>query len=65
MPAVHAGLLTVDDAADYLAVSPGYVRRLVRERRITYVKVGKFIRFRPADLEAWLAAGRVEALRWP
>jgi hypothetical protein len=29
------------------------VRRLVAERRIPYVKVGRYVRFRPEDVEAW------------
>lgn len=55
-------LLTCDQAAELLGVRPGYLRRLVRERRIPYVKVGKFLRFQPRDLEAWVQAGRVEPL---
>ena len=40
------------------------MRRLVFERRIPFLKVaGSKIRFFPADLDAWLAAQRVEALR--
>jgi excisionase family DNA binding protein len=53
-------LLTIEDVAELLSVRPGYVRRLVRERRIPYVKVGKLLRFDPGDLEEWLEAGRVE-----
>lgn len=56
-------LLTLDQAAELLAVKPGFLRRLVREHRITHVKVGKFVRFRPGDLEAFIEAGRREALQ--
>ncbi len=38
-------LMTVDEAARYLTVSPRLVRRLVFERRIAFVKVGVFVRF--------------------
>ena len=38
-----------------------FMRRLVMERRIAYVKVGRHIRIDPDDLEAFVAAGRVEA----
>ncbi len=55
-------LLTFDQAAEVLNVRPGYLRRLVRERRIPYVKVGKFLRFQASDLEAWVQAGRVGQL---
>jgi excisionase family DNA binding protein len=53
-------LLDIAQAADRLGVTPRFMRRLVFERRVPYIKVGKFVRFEPADLEAWLAAHRVE-----
>ena len=40
-----------------------FVRRLVAERRIPYVKVGKFVRFDPAELEAWIDERRVGQLK--
>lgn len=55
-------LLNVDQAAQLLGVRPGYLRRLVRERRLPYVRIGKFLRFEPAELVAWVQAGRVEQL---
>lgn len=55
-------LLTVDDAAARLAVTPRFVRRLVAERRIAFHRVGKFIRFDPDDIEALIREGRVERI---
>lgn len=52
--------MNVDSAAEYLCVSPRYVRRLVRERRVAFHKVGKHLRFDRRDLDALIAAGRVE-----
>jgi excisionase family DNA binding protein len=40
-----------------------FVRRLVFERRIAFVKVGRHVRIGPADLDAYITAGRVDALR--
>jgi excisionase family DNA binding protein len=37
------------------------MRRLVMERRIAFVKVGRHVRIDPDDLEAFVEAGRVEA----
>ncbi len=34
------------------------IRRLVAEQRISYSKVGKYVRFRREDLDAYVAAGR-------
>ena len=54
-------LLDVDQAAEHLTVTPRFVRTLVAERRVPFLKVGKFIRFDLDDLDAWLDACRVEA----
>jgi excisionase family DNA binding protein len=53
-------LLTVEQAAERLGTSMRFVRRLVAERRIAYVKVGRHVRLDPADVEAFIAASRVE-----
>ncbi|MGI8807411.1 MAG: helix-turn-helix domain-containing protein [Acidimicrobiales bacterium] len=53
-------LLDVAGAARYLGITEVFVRRLVHERRLRYYKLGKFVRFRAADLDAWIEAGRVE-----
>ena len=54
-------LLTVTEAADQLDTSVRFVRRLIAERRIAYVRVGRHIRIAEADLASFVAAGRVEA----
>jgi len=38
-----------------------FVRRLVAERRIPFLKIGKYVRFDPDELAAWLDAQRVGA----
>ena len=53
-------LLDVDGAAEYLGVTAAFVRRLVLEKRIRYYKLGKFVRFRTGDLDAFVEAGRHE-----
>jgi excisionase family DNA binding protein len=53
-------LLDVDGLARRLGVTVRFVRRLVEERRIPYLKVGRFVRFDPAEIERWLVATRVE-----
>ncbi|MDH4148390.1 MAG: excisionase family DNA-binding protein [Acidimicrobiia bacterium] len=55
-------LLTADQVAAQLGVTRRFVRRLVAERRITFHRVGRFIRFDPADVDACVAAGRVEPI---
>jgi excisionase family DNA binding protein len=57
-PTGRARLLDIDAVAVQLAVTPRHIRRLVAERRIPYLKVGRFIRFDPAEVDAWLDAAR-------
>jgi excisionase family DNA binding protein len=56
-------LLSIEQAAERLGTSPRFVRRLVFERRIAFVKVGRHVRITTADLDTFIAAGRVAARR--
>jgi excisionase family DNA binding protein len=56
-------LLTMEEAAERLNITPRHVRRLVFERRIAYRKVGRFVRFHPDDLAEYIASHRVEVAR--
>jgi excisionase family DNA binding protein len=58
-PAHRAPLLDTDEVAIALRVTPRHVRRLVAERRIPFVKVGRFVRFDPGELDVWLDQQRV------
>jgi excisionase family DNA binding protein len=55
--------LTAAEAAEYLNTSVRFVRRLVSERRIPFHHVGRHVRIATADLDAFVQAGRVEAIR--
>jgi excisionase family DNA binding protein len=54
-------LLTVQEAAERLGTSVRFVRRLIFERRIAYTKLGRHVRIAATDLDALVAAGRIEA----
>lgn len=56
-------LLDMDAVAAALGVTPRPVQRLVSERRIPFLKVGRFVRFDPAALNVWLDQQRVEPVR--
>jgi excisionase family DNA binding protein len=58
--AVIDRLLSLEEVAVLLATSPRHVKRLVYERRIPYVKVGRWVRFDHASLVAWLEEHAVE-----
>lgn len=47
-------LLTPDDAADRLAVSPKSIREWLRTGKLRGVKAGRLWRIRETDLEAFL-----------
>lgn len=50
-------LMTLDAVADYLAVTRRWVYDAITRHELPHVRVGRFIRVRPSDLEQWLAAG--------
>lgn len=55
----HDQLLTVAQAGDYLGTGERFIRRLIAQRRISYVKLGKYVRLQRSTLDAYIAAGRV------
>jgi excisionase family DNA binding protein len=52
-------LLGIDELAERLGVSARFVRRLVEERRIPFLKIGKFVRFDPDDVDRWISSQRI------
>ena len=57
----ESGLLTVQDAAKFLAVSASTLYGWVYLRRIPYVKVGRALRFEVAELQKFIQANRFQA----
>ena len=55
----HDDLLTVAEAAEYLGTGERFIRRLVAQRRISYVKLGKYVRLQRSALDGFIDAGRV------
>jgi excisionase family DNA binding protein len=58
-------LLSVEQAAERLGTSARFVRRLVFQRRIAYVKLGRHVRITACDLDAFIAARRVNVGELP
>lgn len=56
MPNASQGLLDVPATAEYLGVTERFVRELIARRRLTHVKVGRLVRFRHTDLDAYVSA---------
>lgn len=53
-------LLNVDQAAELLGVGVRFIRRLIAERRIRYVHVGRHVRIPESALIDYVIAGTVE-----
>jgi excisionase family DNA binding protein len=47
-------LLTVDEVAAVLVVSPTTVKRLTRSGELPCVRIGRLARYRRADLDRWV-----------
>jgi len=55
-PLVVDNLLTVQDVAEMLRVSPKTVRRLVARRGLPHIRFGRVLRFERGDVFRWLQA---------
>jgi excisionase family DNA binding protein len=58
-------LLTVEAAVERMSTSVRFIRRLIAERRIAFVKLGRHVRIAEADIVAFIEAGRVDAIQAP
>jgi excisionase family DNA binding protein len=56
-------LLDAEAASEFLGTTPRHIRYLYQMRQLAAVKVGKLVRFDPADLQAYADGHRVEAVR--
>ena len=56
-------LMTVQEAADYLGVSPGTLRNWLSARRLPFVKVGRLTRLSRLVLDEFIEENTVEAFR--
>ena len=56
-------LLTVDEAASRWGTSVHFPRRLIRERRIRFVRIGRHVRIPEGAVDALIERGTVEPVR--
>jgi excisionase family DNA binding protein len=47
-------LMTIEQLAQRLGITVRHVRRLVAERRMPYLKVGRLVRFDTREVTEWL-----------
>lgn len=57
-------LFDYDEAAAMLKIAPGTLRRYVSERRISFVKVGRQVRFTEENLEDYIQRNTQKVGRW-
>jgi excisionase family DNA binding protein len=55
-------LLTVGEAAELLGTTERFPRRLIAERRIEFVMIGRHVRIRESALAAFIQAGCVDPM---
>ena len=55
-------LLDYQELSTWLNDSVRHLRRLVHERRIPYVKVGRYVRFDPEEIRCWIESNGQPAL---
>ena len=51
-------LLTAGEVAELLAVPQSWVREATREGRLPHLRLGRYRRYEPKAIEAWLADQR-------
>jgi excisionase family DNA binding protein len=55
-------LLSVEAVAEQLDTKPRFIRRLIAERRIEFVRVGRHVRISESALADYIEAGKVPPL---
>ncbi len=58
-------LLSVDDAAEVLGTSSRFPRRLIAERRIRFVRVGRLVRIPESAIDEYVRSCTVDPLPRP
>lgn len=53
--------LTAREVADRLGVTERTVRNLVYQRRIPFIQIGRAVRFKPEDVDRFIAENTTEA----
>lgn len=58
-----SNLLTMDEAAKYLGISKLTLYGWVSARKLGYVKIGRLVKFKQAQLDAWIDQHTITARR--
>jgi excisionase family DNA binding protein len=55
------GLLSAESAAEVLGTNVRHLRRLTTEGLLSYVKVGRFVKYERAALDTYVQSHRIDA----
>lgn len=58
-----SALMTVDQVSAHLQISPRTVYELKKRHAIPFIRIGNSLRFRRADVEAWLTERTTQAVK--
>jgi excisionase family DNA binding protein len=56
------GLMTVLEVAERLGLKPATIRKMIFQRKLPIVKIGRSVRIKPEDIEKIIRAGYQPAL---
>ena len=62
-PTQSVNLMDCTDVADTLGCSVRTVRRMAELRTIPFVNIGRLVRFRPQDIDQYIASNMTEAAK--
>lgn len=63
--AIQPRLLSIDQVSQYLDLSVHTVYRMVSQRRIPFVKIGRLTKFDRGDIDKWISSHSVKVRRSP
>jgi len=55
-------LLTVKDVSAITGLAPDTIYKMVSQRRIPFIKVGRLVKFKQGAIEAWIEKQSVEPM---
>jgi excisionase family DNA binding protein len=57
---MESGLLMKEDVEAYLRIGRRTLDRLIKAREIPFIKLGRRVLFKKADVDAWLESKRIK-----
>ena len=55
---LNENYISIDDAAEYLNIKAGTLRKWIKDKNVPAHKIGKQWKFKRSELEEWVKSGR-------